>query len=566
MNNDIQIYLDGAPVDMAEVNGSEEARISYDMNSDDGILAISFANALTFSGAAYAAIISALVNSPTAYTNSVEITIFATCCKASDGSPLLLFRGLISRAEISFCEFGDELCTVEIGALDSSPAASKADCIRNTIIHAREGQNGATSDGEDEGRRAVFFGYYDEGRPYSNGYLSLYLALYFIILITTILLLVTAISGILTFLSLGAVPFVSITDQRQFILSIALRKRYHKAVLINSYLQNACKLCGLQLRSPLFDSGGAYYNLTRLDAPYAEGGKTVLEAQGNWLNLNRSNLTFSQLLSTFRPLNIGYAVTETELIVDRINSLQNQLWIDFAGRVDDILEQCYSASDSTQPAGEIFKFADDEKDIIGNEFNRLWSGSAVDYNTPFNPILRGIRQTVVEYGSTRFVSDTGISAIRDIQGSVIFAAATVGSSSLIQDDLMLMSTGTCSAPKLLIWDGLSDVEDAKVLRQPAQQGGGLYQYNLPVWLNESTQSSFGVAGFYDNTLYLSDPRRGLQKNLVFKLRFTYICEDLRGIGYGKFIRISYNGAMVRAQVDGVEVNFDLGEMTITGKL
>lgn len=560
----IKVYLDGSPVADADINGTAGAAVNYDMTAENGVLATTFANELAFSGAAYAYIINKLIRSPTGAVDNIAIRIEATCCKDSSGAPLVLFRGLFSRADLAYCEGGNNTCEVSVSALDSSPAASKLDCIRNTIIHARTGQNGQTSNGVDEGRRAVFFGYYDEPRPYSSAFLGLFSALYLIVISTTILLVLDAITRILNFITFGGVPVISLTDSRQFILGLVLKKRYQKAVLINSYLQNACKLCGLQLRAPLFEAGGAYYNLTRLDAPYSEGGRTILETEGNWINFNRPNITFAQLFATFAPLNIGYVVTDTELIFDRIDRLQGDIWLDLTTRGNDILEQCYDPSDTNPPAGEIFRFAEDGSDKVGNEFIRLWSGDIVDYNTPFNPILKGIKQTNLEYGAARFVLDGGVSAVRDIQVNFIWPLATLGSPNLVDNRLMLISQGTATAPKLLLWDEASQIEDATVQRRAST--GGNYLYNIPAWLNQNTQGSFGVTGFYDNLLAISDPRRTLRKNFAFRVRFSYICEDLRTIGYGKGIKLVVDGQAVRADVDTVEIDLEKGEITITGKI
>jgi hypothetical protein len=562
MSNIVQVFLDGSPVPADQIDGSQGSKISYDMNSEDGLLAVSYANTLTFSGAAYSYIIARLIDAPTANTNSIKLDVFATCCKASDGSPLRIFSGLISRGDIAFCDNPNGACTVEVSALDNSAAAEKINCIRNTIIHARA-NNGITSNGEDEGRDAQFVAYYDETRPYSNAYTSLFLVFYLIVLSTGVLLIISAVSLIVSLLSLGAVSPISLNDTRQALAGLALKKRFHKAPFVSSYLQNACTLCGLALRSPLFEAGGDYYNLMRLDAPYSEGGKTALEAQGAWLNFNRPNITFAQFFATFKELNLLYSVTDTELIFDRADRLQNTLWIDFSVGNREVLEFCFEPSDTVQAAGEIFKFADDGTDKVGNEANRLWSGRVVDYNTPFNPILSGIRQTTIQYGTARFVSDGGESATYDITRNVVYQLASVGTS-LIETDLMLMSTGTASVPKLLIWDGLTSRWDARILRQRLPSGN--FAYSVPSWLNQNTQGSFGVRGFYDNLLFISDPRRSIKKNFAYTLRFTYLCQDLRSIGYGKYVKLLINGSVIDGSVDTVEVDLFKGEMTITGKI
>ena len=562
MDKTVEIYLDGLPVADTDLDGIAGSKITFDMDSADGLLSVAYSNTLSFSGAAYSQIISKLIDSPTANANSVEMRIFATCCKASDGSPLLLFSGLISRRDISFCEFGTEQCSVAVTALDNSVAAAKIRCVRDTIIHARVGPYGVTSDGEDTARFRRFFAYYEETRPYSFAYSSFFIGLYLVVLAATTLAVLDIITRILNFISFGAVPVISFTDGRAAILNLFFKKRYRSAPFINSYLQNACTLCQLALRSPLFDVGGTFYNLTRLDAPILESGRDGRNEGNVWRDFNRPNITFAQLFATFRDLNIGYSVTDTELIFDRLDRLQNTVWIDFAARRDDIISLCYQPNDTVQPAGEVFKFSEDATDKVGNEIARLWSGEVVDYNTPTNPILSGIKQTTVQYGTSRFIDDGGTSAIKDISETLLFAVVGLGSN-LIEKDAMIMSSGVCLVPKLLLWDGTSPFNNAKVWRIPS---GGAYAYNVPVWLNQDAPATFGVPTFFSETLAQTDPRNALSKSLNYTLVFNYSCDDLRSIGYGKTVRISRNNTMVEGSIESIEIDLELGEITINGKI
>lgn len=562
MDKTVEIYLDGLPVADTDLDGIAGSKITYDMNSGDGLLSVAYSNTLSFSGAAYSHIISTLIDSPTANSNSVEMRIFATCCKASDGSPLLLFSGLVSRRDVSFCEFGNEQCSVAVTALDNSITAAKIRCVRDTIIHARVGPNGVTSNGEEEGRVARLFAYYEETRPYSFAYFTYFIGLYIVVLAATTLLVLDLLSRIVNFISFGAVPVISFSDNRAAILALFFKKRYRIAPFINSYLQNACTLCQLSLRSPLFDVGGTFYNLTRLDAPIYEGGKTGFEEAGRYLTFNRPNITFAQFFASFRELNIGYAVTDTELVFDRLDRLQNTVWIDFAARQNDIISLCYQPNDTVQPAGEVFKFADDGTDKVGNESNRLWSGNVVDYNTPTNPILSGIKQTTVQYGTARFIDDGGSSAIKDISETLLYSVVGLGAN-LVEKDALIMSSGVCLVPKLLLWDGTSPFNNAKVKRYP---NGGAYAYNVPVWLNQNAPATFGVPTFFSETLAQTDPRNALSKSLNYTLVFNYSCDDLRSIGYGKTIRISRNNTMVTGSIETIEIDLELGEITINGKI
>lgn len=551
MSRAVRIYLDGNLVDDKDVSGVEDASINIDQNNDDGVLSVSFGSEFSFTGAAYTYIISRLVDSPTASTNSMLLRVDATCCTSSDGSPLTVFEGIVSRGELAWCEKGLDKCVVNVSALEKSATSDALNCLKNTIIHARRGPNGTTSQGENERRSARYVGYYDETRPYSFAYLTLLFALNLLIITTTI-------RALITVLSLG---FISFNESTRFIVAIFAKKRYHKAPFVSSYLANACKLCGLNLRAPLFQAGGAYYNLMRLDAPYQEGGTDIPKASTVWRKFNRPNISFAEFLASFKELNLTYAVAGNTLVFDRIDRVQNTLWIDFSTDERTIYERCYEDTDKVQPALELFEYTNDSSDKIGNEAVRLWSGEIVDYNTPFNSILTGVRRTTVQYGTARFIEDGDTSALSDIANSTLYAVSTFGLN-VIDKKAMLMSTGTCIAPKLIMWDGVSPVADAHVLRQATVSGA--YAYSIPSWLNQNALSTFGTAGFYDNLLRVSDPRLNLKKNLVFRVRFKYLCEDLRTIGYGKFIRIQRGSQIVRGDVQNIEIDLNKGEMTITG--
>jgi hypothetical protein len=48
--------------------------------------------------------------------------------------------------------------------------------------------------------------------------------------------------------------------------------------------------------------------------------------------------------------------------------------------------------------------------------------------------------------------------------------------------------------------------------------------------------------------------------------FNYSCDDLRSIGYGKTVRISRNNTMVEGSIESIEIDLELGEITINGKI
>jgi hypothetical protein len=482
----------------------------------------------------------------------VRIEIFDECCTDGNGRAFRIFDGKTTRGDIEFCDpaYNSE-CGVECTILDGSAASERVQCVRNVLIAQR--RNGAiVTDGEDQFRAAPEFGYYDESRPKSFTYTVLYLAVFLLTLyfpLAALLFLFTAGTADLSFMY-------------NALLDIILKKKHHKAPFIHSYLSNVCRLCGLTLRSSLFEPTKPYHNLTRLDTPFLEGGGAFvgnpLTINQTYTQFNRPNITLPQLMQTLADLNIGYQVTDTELIVERTDFFNNNVWIDFSTRESDILELCFSASDTAQPAGEVFKFADDGTDKTGNEANRLWSGDIVDYNTPIAPTLRGIRQTTIQYGTARFLGDGFESAIENVSNAGYFNFITFGTNP-IASGTMLMSTGTASLPKLIMWDGSSPLNDAK-----AESLNGYI--NARAWLRADLVQDYGVAGFYENLLKINDPRLNLQRNLQYTLRFTYLCDDLRTRSFGQVVTIPINGVNTTAKVESIEIDFASREITISGVL
>lgn len=316
---DFSITLDGAPVAAIDFDGTDGARVTIEQRSGES--AISFANAITFFGDARAYILAKLVNGANPQIDFVTIAIYDNCCQDANGAAALVFIGRSTRADIEFCdpEYNED-CGVTCTLSDASVAADKIKCVRDVLITQRN-YNGRSSRGEDSFRDAVDFGYYEETRPKSFMYIMLYL-------VTLLLVLYLPIIAIITLLSFGLVDTSALYNG---LLGVLLKKKKHRAPFIHSYLHNICTLCGLSLRSSLFNAGGNYHNLTRLDAGLQEGegalgGQTTQEI---YRTFNSPNITLIELMRTLEPLNITYLVTDTELIVERKDYFGGNVWVDF---------------------------------------------------------------------------------------------------------------------------------------------------------------------------------------------------------------------------------------------
>ena len=544
---DFSIFLDGSPVPAIEFSGTAGTRVTVEQK--DGETAISYANELTFYGQSRDYILNKLVSGANPQMDYIEVSIYDNCCTNADGNAILVFAGRATRADIEFCEPNyNEDCGVTCTLSDASVASDKIQCIRNVLITQRR-YDGFTSEGEDTFRSSVEFGYYEETRPRSYTAILIYL-------IFIVLTLYLPIVAVFTLLTLG---FVDTSFLYNSLLDILLKKKFHKAPFIHSYLSNVCKLCRITLRSSIFGVGGAYHNLTRLDTPLQEGEAffTGGTADQIYRNFNSPNITLAELMRSFKELNIIYIVTDTELIVERSDYFGNNVWIDFTQRTGDLLlSPCFTPNDESQPAIEVFKYAEDGSDKLGNESNRLWSGDPVDYNTPIAPSLRGVRQTTIPYGSARFLVDGLPSVINKLLTSNYARFITFGNIQLTTGSL-LMTTGTSSIPKLLMYDGISPMYDAQVevLNRT---------YNGRVWLRNNMQQQYGVNNFYNELLTINDPRLNLRRNLNYSLRFSYNCEDLRTRNFGQVAIIPFLGQAVTARIDNIEIDFEAREITISG--
>lgn len=547
------VQIDGFFVPEDEFDGTSGASLTIELNN--GLRSTSFTNELTFFGETKKYIVDRLYLSTNPLTEYITLRLFDECCVGDDGTPLKLFTGKATRDDSSLCEdFGVQNCGVSCSFVDDGTVSQKTQCVRNTLIHALREPNGRRiTDGEDEYRSAPFFGYYEETRPKSFSFVIAYL----LIIVLTIYLPLTVVFRLLT---LG---FLDMSIAYSFLIDTAFKKRYHKSPFVHSYLVNVCRICGLTLSSSLFEPSRPLHNMTRLDAPFSEGGASIGEARQVFRDFNRPNITLPQLMESFKELNIGYVVTDTQLIVERIDRLTGGVWIDFTTRPR-VLKKCYNASDNAQPAGEVFSYGEDQSDKVGNEATRLWSGDAVDYNTPLVPVLRGIRQTIIQYGSTRFVNDasyTGQSGVLHfLRGSGYFSIVTFNSA-VISPTAIIAQTGVFSLPKLLMHDGTSSANNALVERI-----NGIS--NARLWLREDMATTYNAPGLYDLLLFINDPRLNLQRNLSFEIVANYTCEDLRTIDTARTVRFEFldTGQIVEGTIDSIQVGFDNSEITITGKI
>ena len=327
-----------------------------------------------------------------------------------------------------------------------------------------------------------------------------------------------------------------------------------------SYIRNVCRLCGLNLRSSLFNPGGPYHNLAHLNIPFRRGAFDTAKADEIFITENFPSYTLTQFLDQFKTLNIDYSIEGDDLVVERKDYFNTNIWIDFNGREDDIVRGglCYEFGDEGPKAGRIYEYAKDASDI-GEEANRFWGGDVVNYNDPtFNPNLVGVDLVTVPFSPARFIDDNF--------GSVLYQFRQApGISALIPDNALLLANGTASFPKLLMWDPATPKDGGSV--QKIQVSNGRYAYNVPTWLRSDINQIFpGVDNFYTELLFIDDPRETVLKRQNYEITFQYTCEDLRSFSFGSRIQFTQGGNVVTGTVEVLEIDYQKKQMKITGKI
>lgn len=519
--------------------GTEDSSVTIRQNTDNGI-AFSYGSSLTFYNDAYRLIVDELANSPIAPQNSVQIFIYDTCCKDDNGNDYLIFRGLIRSSDIQLTIKPDnESCAVECDFSDYSATSEAINCLKQTVIFSNNA-NGRTSDGENEGRQAVYYSYYEETRPRAYMFFTLYLGAYLATLITIILNIAT--------LGLGNIGN-GIANIRRELLDLFVRKRFHKAPFVSSYLRNICKLCGLQLQSSIFNTGGFWENVNRLDAAIQEGGEDTAEADNIFKDFNAPNITGTDLLDSLKEFNIGYWIENGNTLVVERKDYQTSTWIDFATREIDRLS--FNFGDNTPPATRVYEYTNDLSDKTGQEFFRAICGYAIDYNTPPNPAFRGSEKITFPYGAWRTIDDSAQSVLLQASSAPVLSSFYNN----ISTQSLLMQSGTCGSPKLLEYNGSSPVVDAIV-----------FDKNQKFYI-DATGRAAAQGWLYAQFLEIDDPRVIGIKNKEFELTFEYTCADLRNFQFNKTVRLPLqNGTYKDGTIESLTINFKDGTATINGKV
>lgn len=524
-----------------EYEGTADSTITIRQNTDTG-LAFSYGSSVTFYGTARAFILDELINSPTAFINGVLIFIYDTCCLNSDGTPYLIFEGIIKQPDIQLTiRPTDEACAVECDFADNSQTSAKITCIKEAVVFSQ--QYGANiSNGVNEDRPPVYMSYYEEPRPNTYTRIMLAFGAYLAAMVTIIV-------NIATLGIINAFPN-TLNNLQQDVIRPFTRKRFHKSPFLRSYFVNACKLCGLRLQSSLFAPNGLLYNVVRMDAAVQEGGKDIGEADAIFNDFNAPNIAFADLFASLRPFNIEFWIEDNDTLVVERKDYQTVLWIDFSTRDADIDRCTLKFGSEVAPAVIIYEYINDQSDKTGSEAFRRINGYATNYNPPAGsvPNLRGSKKVTFPYSTWRAVGDGLPSAFNDANTGIFSGLYNLDRGAL------LMQTGVCLTPKLLNYDPNTSQFDGNILD------------NNRLFFIENRRSGQSNGTIYPNLLSIDNPTLNAAKTQDFELTFAYNCEDLRTFAFNKYVLFPYiDGTYKEGRVETLTINFKDGTATINGK-
>ena len=558
-NSKILVALNGQWLSESDFDGLADAVLTI-QNTDNTTLGYSFGSSVRLRGAAFQIIKSELLDAANPFDKSVEIAFYDQCCE-SNNAPNRFFVGRIAYTDLELCTGTDgSICEVTCSFKDATPRAQNVDCLRSWIIS----KEGLLPNGQRVVIPAYEMPYYVEARPKANTVLIIILAA----VLNRILSVFAVIQFILNlFGGRGLLDGITQVFNRWL-----FPERAHIAVYVQTYLQNACVACGMQLESTLFTTGHLH-RIMRVDAANIESDDET--NVGRAWDLNRPLINTIELLDSFAALNVAYRITDTSLIVEHNTFFEQQattnIWIDATQRTINSL--CVQGTGERPLAGRIYQYSADGSERVGMELQKPFSRVA-NYNVPTNPLMAGIETVTIPYALARSLNDGYEKGVfRAIQSSQFLQLLTGIN---LKADRVILSNGTFLTPKLFeattstIPGGYYNASNIRVpltnsvsyLNTENQQVS--YQIALQLCTLQNQTLPFKTA--YDALLVSSDPRGTSKPQMNFTLEIDFNCNDLLDIANTtKYITFPYNGQIVTGIVETIEVNFTNHFFTIKGR-
>ncbi len=381
-------------------------------------------------------------------------------------------------------------------------------------------------------------------------------------------------------------------------------ERMHPAPFVRNYFINACSKCGVAFESNIFNEpdpasehGGRYYNTCHMFAPISWGlrDKQVWDDKKNWLPKNAVNDSLLVYAYSLKDMfNAKFKLENGVFSFHTKNKFPTHIVFDFTTEEHKrlmISPLCYGWNAQKKYASTKFELAQDVKDLAGDEARHRydgtkdWTESLSDTNKKF---FEGIKEIKADqFGAARF-------AVDGVDQKLAFKK--LNDEDFFPHDVLLMDKDVCQLGKLLIWDGVSEYKDAKVIKVTAHLAYKIWWrddwifnnidwsysiYNYPLFFDWKTND-----GTIDTTILqehknlfelhkIDDPSKNGIQNKTWNTTMELCCAALNTLVYddtsqdGLMAHLDYLVKLNDTEkgcIRRIEIDYDKNEIRLAGEL
>jgi len=568
----IQIKLNGIPI-TGRIEGLESFTATYSRDSETGRTQKTYTNELAFYDDGFDIIYPILVSSPTGLSNVVNVEVWDDCCNTP-----VVRNFIIGGDAVDYC---DNDCFVTCRLIRKDPDELIYECLQNYQIS--DNRNNYFYYDPNGQPKFPLVPYCNELRPNWLMRIIIIAALSLVILTKGVLFtilpiiafLISAvfiICAILTVIenAINLIPTVNVnltpaycnqiisdpfsffTDLKNLADSLIQNfvgcGRKHPTPLYRQYFENACQICGInQFNSSIFNNPASeYWNAMYFFAPADPGSRNPTAI----IQENRPTMTMdSWFTQVARDFNSRWWISGGQLYFERLDYyLQQPPLYDAVANAEtgDILEGvCFTYNEGRQYQSININCQMDAIDDLCNE-DKLRYNYFRNYGT--NQVWQGTQEVMLSYAPARFRNDGVEPDVLSEFGQIPLINWLFNGQLNGTDEYLLMSKGTTTSPKLLIWDGQS-YTTAIIKKYNGVQ-------NMPAMVSSSGFDLY--ARFWQINTPTQNPFR--YWNATFTVRMS--CDLARQLDVNRTVRLKTPyGAIVNARIK--EITADFGNRQIT---
>lgn len=314
----------------------------------------------------------------------------------------------------------------------------------------------------------------------------------------------------------------------------------HPAPLIRYYLDNIVFVSGATGWTSSYFGNPAkpHYNMVLLYAPVNNGDNNPPTIYGN----NLPGWTCAEALDEFcKIINGRWWVNNLQIVIERKDYFLNNniIYFDAVQNVNNVIEgACYDPGVETPYAVSRYAFQQDFREESGNEILNEYI-CEVDYEQLHgqNQAWENRREVMINFGGVRVRND-GLRPIIKYDAltwwqNLVFPNVLLGGQLQATNKFLMLTKGTTTIPKVIVWDVNSGVNDAKV--QEYQTGN----------FNDPLKFKPGIGGLFwpvpNGSLYddygIDDPSLNPYYRYTFRIVIKFDCQLLTNALPGQLVRL-----------------------------